>query len=156
VYKSNPDHRALATSDFRSMSAPYKVPLSQDVLALIKELPRFGQGEFVFTTTFGTKPVTASASQRRASTARWPRSWAVGRSDRWTIHDIRRTVRTHLSALPTIPDRVRESMIGHALHKVYDQYSYTEEKRSGFEAWSARLRGILQSSNNVVECVTRK
>jgi hypothetical protein len=31
----------------------------------------------------------------------------------WTFHDIRRTMRTHLSALP-IPDLVRELVIGHA------------------------------------------
>jgi hypothetical protein len=42
----------------------------------------------------------------------------------WVIHDLRRTGRTHLSALP-IPDIVRELVIAHAkpgLHKVYDQH----------------------------------
>ena len=71
----------------------------------------------------------------------------------WTLHDLRRTMRTNLSALP-IPDRVRELMIAHAqpgLHQVYDQYSYLAEKRRGFEAWQARLALILRhETDNVV------
>ena len=58
------------------------------------------------------------------------------------LHDIRRTMRTHLSALP-ITDRVRELVIAHAqpgLHKVYDQHAYLEpEKRHALELWAARL-----------------
>jgi hypothetical protein len=63
----------------------------------------------------------------------------------WRIHDLRRTMRTHLSALP-IEDRVREQMIGHAqpgLHKVYDLHSYRAEKLRGFELWENRLRSIV-------------
>jgi hypothetical protein len=52
---------------------------------------------------------------------------------------------------------VRELMIAHAqpgLHQVYDQYSYVEEKRHGFQLWASRLRTILQPSapgSNVIE-----
>ena len=72
----------------------------------------------------------------------------------WVIHDIRRTMRTHLSALP-VPDLVRELVIGHAkpgLHKVYDQHAYLDEKRRALELWTARLRAIIdpKSATNVV------
>jgi hypothetical protein len=43
-------------------------------------------------------------------------------------------MRTHLSPLP-IEDRVRELMAAHAqlgMHKAYDQWKYTEEKRAEF------------------------
>jgi hypothetical protein len=66
----------------------------------------------------------------------------------WTIHDIRRTVRTGLSALP-IPDLVRELVIAHAkpgLHKVYDQYAYLNEKRQALELWATRLRAIVRDT----------
>jgi hypothetical protein len=71
----------------------------------------------------------------------------------YVLHDIRCTMRTHLSALP-IPDLVRELVIGHAkpgLHKVYDQHAYLAEKRHALELWTKRLRDIVESTpNNVV------
>jgi hypothetical protein len=71
------------------------------------------------------------------------------------IHDIRRTVRTGLSAVPNISDLVRELVIGHTkpgLHKVYDQYAYLDEKRFALDAWAARLRSIIEPPRaNVVE-----
>ena len=74
----------------------------------------------------------------------------------FVIHDIRRTVRTHLSALP-VPDLVRELVVAHTktgLHKVYDQYAYLNEKRHALELWTARLRSIVEprpSDDNVVQ-----
>jgi len=73
----------------------------------------------------------------------------------FVIHDIRRTVRTGLSAIPNISDLVRELVIAHTkpgLHKVYDQYAYLEEKRFALDAWAARLRSIVEPPPaNVVE-----
>jgi hypothetical protein len=66
----------------------------------------------------------------------------------WVLHDLRRTMRTHLSAL-LIEDRVSEDMIAHAqpgLHQVYDRHAYSAEKRRGFELWVQRLLGILAPS----------
>jgi hypothetical protein len=70
----------------------------------------------------------------------------------WILHDLRRTRRTRLSALP-IEDRVREAMIAHAapgLHQVYDQHRYLAEKRRGFALWEARLTSILDVGQKVV------
>ena len=61
------------------------------------------------------------------------------------IHDIRRTVRTHLSALP-IPQHIAERIIGHAqpgLIQVYDRWTFLDEKRRGIELWEDRLRDII-------------
>lgn len=116
----------------------HEVPLAGDALALLQTLPRFNSGPFVFTTTGGAKPVNGFSK-------------AKDRIDRlsgvtdWKFHDIRRTMRTHLSALP-VQDMVRELVIAHArpgLHKVYDQHSYQAEKRECLALWEARLRGIL-------------
>lgn len=65
----------------------------------------------------------------------------------WVLHDLRRTVRTHFSALP-VQDMVRELVIAHArpgLHKVYDQHSYRDEKRECPELWEKRLSIILST-----------
>ena len=80
----------------------------------------------------------------------------------FVIHDIRRTVRTSLSAIPNISDLVRELVIGHTkpgLHKVYDQFAYLDEKRAALTAWEARRRSIvapLPASDNVTPIQRRK
>lgn len=116
----------------------HQVPLAPDALALLQSLPRFTVGDHVFTTTDGAKAVNGFSK-------------AKGRADKlsgvtgWVIHDLRRTVRTHLSALP-VQDLVRELVIAHArpeLHKVYDLHSYQEEKGECLRLWEARLRGII-------------
>jgi integrase len=74
-------------------------------------------------------------------------SKAKARADRlsgvadWKIHDLRRTMRTGLSALP-VEDLVRELVIAHAkpgLHQVYDLHTYQDEKRRCLELWEHRL-----------------
>jgi integrase len=75
--------------------------------------------------------------------------------EEWNLHDLRRTMRTHLSSLP-VPggDLVRELVIGHTkpgLHRVYDQHAYLDEKRKALELWAARLKTLLiPPADNVV------
>jgi integrase len=136
--------------------APHAVPLTDDVIAVLESLPRFRKGDYVFSTTFGAKPVNGFSKAKERVDRCMLRSWrALARArgeDRrrvqirpWVIHDIRRSVRTGLSALP-VPDLVRELVIAHTkpgLHKVYDQHAYLDEKRQALELWAARLRSIV-------------
>jgi integrase len=117
----------------------HEVPLAREALALLSGLPRFVGGECVFTTTGGGKPVNGFSKAK----ARIDRLSGVSH---WVIHDLRRTMRTHLSALP-VQDLVRELVIAHAkpgLHKVYDQHAYQDEKRRCLELWEKRLRFIVE------------
>jgi integrase len=133
------------------MDAPHVLPLANDVLAILKSLPRFKKGDYLFSTMFGAKPVNGfSKSKDRLDGAM---RTEMGELEPWTIHDIRRTMRTGLSALP-IPDRVRELVIGHAqpgLHKVYDQHSYLDEKRRALELWAERLRTIVDPAKEALD-----
>jgi integrase len=117
----------------------HEVPLAPEATTLLRGLPGFTAGDCVFTTTGGAKPVNGfSKAKVRVDKL----SGATG----WVIHDLRRTMRTHLSALP-VQDLVRELVIAHAkrgLHKVYDQHAYQEEKRRCLELWEARLLSIIQ------------
>jgi integrase len=102
-------------------------------------LPRWAGGDFVFSTTAGTKPINGFS---KAKTRIDKLSGVAG----WKIHDLRRTMRTHLSALP-VQDLVRELVIAHAkpgLHKVYDQHAYQDEKRHCLELWEKRLAPIVE------------
>ncbi len=124
--------------------AAHEVPLTDDAIEILEALPRFNNGDFVFTTTFGIKPVNGF-SKAKVNLDRAMAAELGGTVDEFVIHDIRRTMRTGLSALP-IPDLVRELVIAHAqpgLHKVYDQHSYRAEKLHALNLWQARLRSIV-------------
>jgi integrase len=136
--------------------APHLVPLSDDVLALLRALPRFRKGDYVFSTTFGVKPVNGFSKAKTRldhrmlrvarALARLRKFAQPAKIEPWVIHDIRRTMRTGLSALP-VPDLVRELVIAHTkpgLHKVYDQHAYLDEKRRALDLWAARLRSIIE------------
>jgi len=133
------------------------VPLTDDVLALLEGLPRFKRGEHVFSTTWGEKPTMIGdkiktrldalmlQALREAAKARAEDAPKVALKP-WVIHDLRRTVRSHLSAL-RIPDHVAEMVLGHGrqgLQRTYDQHRYQEEIREALRLWAARLRSIVE------------
>jgi integrase len=144
------------------MDAAHVVPLADEVLALLAQLPRFKKGDHLFSTTFGAKPVNGFSKAKELLDKRMLAELRQGADEPdevelepFVIHDIRRTMRTGLSALP-VADMVRELVIAHAqpgLHQVYDQYSYLDEKRRALELWAARLRAIVEGpvGGNVVE-----
>jgi len=117
----------------------HEVPLPPAAIALLKSLPRFTAGNFVFSTTAGAKPVNGFSKAK-------VRIDKLSGVSGWKIHDLRRTMRTHLSALP-VQDLVRELVIAHAkpgLHRVYDQHGYQDEKRECLQLWEKRLLSIVE------------
>jgi integrase len=134
-------------------NAAHEVPLSDEAIKILDSLPSFKKPNFLFSTTFGAKPVNGFSKAKdrldREMLAHLPSP-----PPDWVLHDIRRTMRTGLSALP-VPDLVRELVIAHTkpgLHKVYDQHSYCEEKRNALELWAARLRTIIEPPRaNVIQ-----
>jgi integrase len=133
-------------ADRMKADAAHIVPLSDDALAVLKSLPRFDGGDYLFSVNSGGSAVAAFSAAKDRFDAEIIK--ALRESDPkskltdFVIHDIRCTVRTGLSAIPNISDLVRELVIGHTkpgLHKVYDQYAYLDEKRFALDAWAARL-----------------
>jgi integrase len=123
-------------SERMKAGAAHAVPLSAGVLDLLRSLPRLERGDYVFSFTFGATP--ANSFQRAKA--------RLGATT-FVFHDIRRTVRTRLSAIPNVSDLVRELVIGHSkpgLHKVYDLYSYLDEKRYVLDEWNQRLQQIVE------------
>jgi integrase len=122
------------------MDTAHIVPLTDDAIKVLESLPRFRSGDHLFSATYGKTAVVGFAKAKSRLDKLMPPD-----TPPWVLHDIRRTMRTHLSALP-IPDLVRELVIAHAkpgLHKVYDQHAYAAEKRHALELWAARLRSIV-------------
>jgi integrase len=129
------------------MDHDHLIPLTEDMMTLLAKLPRFNSGPHLFSTTFGERSANGWSKCKERFNA------LAGPMPHFVFHDLRRTVRTNLSAIPEISDRVREVMIAHngGMHAVYDLHTYELEKRQGFGLWNARLRGILDPpGSNVV------
>jgi integrase len=124
--------------------AAHVVPLTDPVIEILDTLPRFDRGSHLFSTSYGVKSVNGF-SKAKEILDRTMTAELGAAPDPWVFHDIRRTMRTGLSALP-VPDLVRELVIGHTqkgLHRVYDLHAYADEKRHALELWAARLRDIV-------------
>jgi integrase len=135
--------------------AEHMVPLCDDAMAILKALPRFTSGDYLFSTEFGRKPVSGfskakerldqymlSALQRMAESNGASQVELVP----FVSHDLRRTVRTRLSALQ-VAEHVAEAVIGHGrkgLARVYDQHRYETEKREALDRWMMLLRSIIE------------
>ena len=68
---------------------------------------------------------------------------------RWTPHDLRRTMRTGLSACRIRPD-IAELTIGHTkrgIVAVYDQHSFDNERQTAIEVWETRLKKIVSGQD---------
>jgi integrase len=136
---------------------PHEVPLTPLALEIIKSLPE--TGEYLFRAEIGgaDRPVTGfqraknrldalilDARRQAIQAAGGDPSEAVP-MDAWRLHDLRRSMRTGLSALRLDPETC-ERVIGHippGVRRVYDLHAYRREKAEVLAAWSARLRRIV-------------
>lgn len=69
--------------------------------------------------------------------------------EHFTVHDLRRTMRTHLSALG-IRTEVAERCLNHKLKGVvgiYDRHDYFDLRREALELWSHRLENIIETKS---------
>jgi integrase len=149
---------------------PHVVPLTKDIRELFESLPQFENARFVFSTTFGASPVWGSSQVKARLDRRMLRTLRAAARRRgedprkvelpgWVNHDLRRTLRTGLSALKIngvrIDRDVREAVLAHAkpgLDGVYDLYDLFDEKQTALEAWAAQLRNLVEppATKNVV------
>jgi integrase len=74
------------------------------------------------------------------------RHWeAMGIPEKFTPHDLRRTLRTRLAELG-VDDIVAERVMNHKLQgmlRVYNRHSYDQEKRQALQRWEQKLSSIL-------------
>jgi integrase len=119
--------------------AGHSVPLTPAAVEMLRGLPRFVRGDFAFSGQAGDRPFSGFSKAK----ARLDR--ATGSIAPYTLHDLRRTVRTRLSELGVAPF-VAELVLAHTqqgVAKVYDLHRYDAEKRDALEKWEARLLSIV-------------
>jgi integrase len=152
-----PAERMKGRNVGRKQARQHTVPLTPELIGVLKSLPRFKDGDFLFSTTFGSSPVWMGTKPKDRLDARMRRTlralaWQRGDDHRkvdlphFVQHDIRRTVRSQLSRLK-IAEEVREALLAHArpgIKGTYDWHHYLDEKREALREWHARLGEIIR------------
>lgn len=119
----------------------HTVPLTESALKLLERAAEISPERHG--PVFSTKPdVPLGASSIAKAVLRCAAVLGMDpAAARWRPHDLRRTVRTGLSAAG-VGATVAELTVGHTLKgisAVYDRHTYDAEKRAALEAWEARL-----------------
>lgn len=127
----------------RKGSIPQRVPLSSLALEVLEEGRIYsGDSPSVFASSHKeNEPMTSHALSKAIS-----RHWSeIGFTEKFTPHDLRRTVRTRLAEIG-ISDIVAECVLGHkipGIMGVYNVHSYDKEKRQALDKWDRKLRQIV-------------
>jgi integrase len=126
----------------------HRVPLSPLAKALYKEIDeRSGDSEWLFPGRNG--PISADHVTAKL--------WEVVDEfsiDKFTVHDLRRTAASHMTALGHSRFNVGK-VLNHAergVTSIYDRYGYDKEKKAALNAWARLLVKITEGSeeSNVV------
>ena len=150
---------------------PHDVPLSGAVLAILKGIPKreqrslvFGQRKGGFSGWSVSKARLDGLIARRHAEQRLGRP--LGDDEKpepgdslkpWTIHDIRRSVVTHLAESGIAQPHVIEAIVNHVTgHKggvagVYNRATYAAEKRAALARWAEHVMAVVTGApSNVV------
>ena len=149
----NMDKREWTIPAARSKSRrEHIVPLPDAAVDILDSLPRFTEGDFVFTTTAGERPVAGfSKIKLRIDRMLVDRDTVI---ENWRVHDLRRTCRTGMARLG-VPEIVSERVLNHqaqGLTKVYNLHEYLDEKRDALARWAQEVANIVEPPpDNVVK-----
>ena len=116
----------------------HEVPLSPLAMEIIQGIPKVDDYFFSSGRSRSGKPVSGHSKAKVRLDALIAKSLPEGRGfPHWTFHDLRRTVRTHMSALG-ISREIAEKVLNHtdsSINAVYDRHAYAPEKRKALEEW---------------------
>ena len=113
---------------------------------LLENLPRYNNTIYLFPASnpgpHGTATVFNGWSKAKANYNEF-----LG-FPQWTLHDLRRTLRTHWAALG-VSKEVAEKYINHisgshsGVTAIYDRYTYYPEMQQAVEKWEAYLQTLV-------------
>jgi integrase len=132
------------------------VPITAAIREVIASLPHHRGGKYLFSLSDGKRPLAMTGPIKVDLDRRMLRTLkALARRrgedhhavdlPHWTNHDLRRTIRSGLSAL-RVPHNVAEAVLAHTppgIVGVYDGHEYLDEKHEALEAWAQRIASIV-------------
>ena len=114
------------------------VPFGNQVRAIVRGLPRPGFGPYLLSSTGGMQPVSGFSKAKALLEQYVLEEMGERRMAPWVLHDLRRSMATHMERLGVTPHIV-EACLGHALKGVagtYRHYGHLEEKRAALQLWA--------------------
>lgn len=119
---------------------PLDLPLSDLAVELVKEALTFADGGvYLFPST---RKENAPFTERVLNDALRKNADSFSDMERWTPHDLRRTVASHITA-SGVSRLVVKKILNHSesndVTAVYDRHSYMPEKREALESWCKNL-----------------
>jgi integrase len=127
----------------------HSVPLTDAALAIVNDVRRrdrdcvFGLGQGGFSGWSRSKSDLAKNANLK---------------EPWTLHDLRRTVRTGLGKLGVQP-HIAEAVINHLppiLVRTYDRNTYAAEKRDALDKWATHLKTVVAQATGANVAALRK
>jgi integrase len=133
------------------------IPLSAAAVTLLGSLPRFNGGEYLFSTTFGERPISGFSKLKLRLDQRIAKLNDGMPIPDWTWHDFRRTVASGMSRLG-IPPHIIEAVLNHrsgiirGVARTYNRHDFRTEKANALSAWAGYLERLHteQATGNVV------
>jgi integrase len=120
-----------------------RVPMSRQFVEVMQALRRYKSGTRCFTCNFGKTTINSMGWATTKLKASMLRHMREEKSDAvlppFGLHDLRRTARSR-AAMLGISYEVGERMLGHlvgsAVHRAYQRYTYEKELRAAFQLWA--------------------
>jgi integrase len=124
------------------------VPLSESAMAVLGTANRRANREPVF--GIGEHGFSGWSKAKSALD--------VKLKEEWTLHDLRRTVRTGLGKLGVAP-HVAEALLNHLpprLIRTYDRNTYAAEKKAALDLWASHLQAAIAQATDSNVTTLRK
>jgi integrase len=129
----------------------HSIPLTPAMHGIIGKLPKFGGGEYLFSSSGGRAPVGAFGRFKERLDAGMSKGMPDGFKP-WVLHDLRRTARSLMSRAGIAPD-IAEKCLAHlpgGIQGTYDRWSYLPERCAALEALTALIDRIVNPTENAV------
>lgn len=128
-------------ADVYKTERPFLVALPGTARAILDHIPRWNEGDYLFSSQNGVTPVWGIPRKIVGQLHERAEEILGRKIAHFVVHDFRRTARTHLSRLQ-VTEVVAELVLGHALRGIagtYNVYDFEAEKRAALERWTAEL-----------------
>lgn len=120
------------------------VPFSRQVRALVRGLPHGVLGPYLLSSCGGEAPVSGFSKAKSQLDEKVAAELGGAEMLPWVVHDLRRSMATHMERLGVLPHIV-EASLGHALRGVagtYRHYNHLEEKRAALQLWADEVEAV--------------
>ena len=122
--------------------AAIDIPLSAPAVEALRELKRLGEGsEYLLPARKAQDRMLPHIHENTLNVALSKVRKLMPDVENFTIHDLRRTARTHLAALKVAP-HIAEKCLNHKVKGVegtYDRHDYYDERRDALAKWAEFL-----------------